>query len=83
MAQGLHAATQELLPLKQVGPVAAVVPLPDPARNAQCLLMNMTTNDDIKAFLGTFERIMTQEGWALRDWSCTLALLLTGEVQQA
>lgn len=52
----LHATMQELLSLRQTPP-AVMAPLPDPACNAHCLLMKITVEDDVGAFLGMFERV--------------------------
>lgn len=75
MAQGLHMVTQELLSLRQIA-LGVVLAFPNQAQDAQHLLTKLTANDDVEAFLGTFEKVTTQEGWALRDWSCALASLV-------
>lgn len=82
MAHSLYATTQELLSLLQVAP-AVVVSLPNPAQDTQCLLTKLTADDAVEVFLGTFERVATQDGWSPQDWSCALASLLTRQVQWA
>lgn len=53
---------QELASLCTVHCVpAAVIPIPDPTRDAQCLLSRMKANDDIKEFLTTFKQTVRHE----------------------
>lgn len=74
--------TQELLPFCQLA-LAMTTPLPDCTRDAQHLLSKMTSYDDIEAYLTTFKRVATREGWPLRDWAYILAPLLTREAKRA
>lgn len=77
MVWGLYITTQELLTLWQLTS-AVMTPLPDPTRDAHCLLNKLTGEDDIEAFLGTFEHVVHREGWPIRDWACTNTPHLTG-----
>lgn len=66
LAHGLHTVTQELLSLKQTL-ATAMVPLPDPASDAQCLLTKLIADNHVKAFLWIFERVAEKEGWQPRE----------------
>lgn len=79
LMQNPQVMTQELVTLRSAP--AAAIPIPDPARKAQKLIPNMTTDDDVKAFLSCFERTAECKDWLSRDWACLVAPLLTGEAQ--
>lgn len=47
------------------------------------MLTNLTVEEDIEAFLGTFKRVTEQEGWWPLDWAQIFTPFLMGEAQQA
>lgn len=62
---------------------AASVPVPYPAWDTHRLLLEMSSNDDKKAFLGMFEQKARHEGWTRDVCSRLIVPLMTGEAQQA
>lgn len=50
---------------------------------AHQVLTNLTEQDDVDAYLHTFELVAAGEGWSWGGWTTMLASFLTGEVQQA
>lgn len=62
MVWGLHATIQELLNLWQMAPAVATT-LPSPNQDAQHPLTKLSTDDDVRVFLGTFEDVTIREGW--------------------
>lgn len=52
------------------------VPLPDPRKYAQNLLLKLTPHDDLKVYLQTFNQTAECEGWPRREWSTILVPLL-------
>lgn len=82
LAHSLHTVTQELWSLKHM-PTVAVVPLLDPAQDAQHFLTKLNADGKIKRFLGTFKRVMEREGSCSRKWAHILTSLLISQVQWA
>ncbi len=58
-------------------------PLPDAGVKAHQLLVRLTDQDDVEAYLHTFEGIATREGWVREEWARLIAPFLTGEAQRA
>lgn len=83
VACGLHKMVMELIDLRQRAPLAAVVSLPSPSRKAQRLQTQLPAEDNMEAYLHTFEMVVRRECWPERDWSDVVAPLLTREVQRA
>lgn len=77
VGQARHA--EELVRLREE--TAARVPLPEPRATAHQLLTKLTSQDDVEAYLHTFEVVARREGWDQAEWAQLLALLLTGESQ--
>ncbi|MGL5295076.1 MAG: hypothetical protein ACRC9V_15200, partial [Aeromonas sp.] len=59
------------------------ISLPDARATAHQLLTKLTAQDDIEAYLHTFEVVATREVWNKSEWARILAPFLTGEAQQA
>ncbi|XP_053089540.1 uncharacterized protein LOC128318173 [Pangasianodon hypophthalmus] len=83
LARGLQTTTRDLLELKKMASSAAAVPRPDPCREAQLLLIKLTPDEDVEAFLLTFKRVAQRENWPREDWAPALAPLLMGVAQRA
>lgn len=59
--------------------VVAHVPLPEVANKAHQHLVRLSEQDDVEAYLHTFEVIATPEGWVKEKWAQIIAPFLTGE----
>lgn len=73
--------TDHVLGLLREATVARA-PLPDAKTTAHQLLTKLTAQDDIEAYLHTFEVVVTRELWDKAEWPKILAPLLSGEAQQ-
>ncbi|GAA6104209.1 olfactory receptor 4D10-like [Tachysurus ichikawai] len=62
---------------------AASVSLPNPGNDTQKILSKITVEDNLEAFLYTFEHTVDWDGWCRANLANTLAPLLTGEAQLA
>ncbi len=58
---------------------AARVPLQEPRATTHQLLTELTSQDDLEAYLHTFEVVARREGCDQAEWAQLLAPLLTGE----
>ncbi len=59
------------------------LPLPDAGDKAHQLLVWLMDQDDVEAYLHTFEVIATREGWVREEWARLITPFLTGEAQRA
>ncbi len=75
VSQARHA--EELVRLR--AETAARVPLQEPRTTAHQLLTELTSQDDLEAYLHTFEVVARREGCDQAEWAQLLAPLLTGE----
>ncbi len=75
VSQARHA--EDLVRLR--AETAARVPLPEPRTTAHQLLTKLTSQDDLEAYLHTFEVVAHGEGCDQAEWAQLLAPLLTGE----
>ncbi|XP_053505891.1 zinc finger protein with KRAB and SCAN domains 4-like [Ictalurus furcatus] len=82
LAHSLQAVTQELVALRTATPAAATH-LPDAGREVRRLLPPLKPEDDIEAYLETFESIARREEWDRDEWPRILGLLLSGEARTA
>ncbi|KAI7813969.1 hypothetical protein IRJ41_005290 [Triplophysa rosa] len=80
LAQRQESTDQAMGMLREAA--AARVPLPDARSTAHQLLTKLTAQDDIEAYLHTFEVVATREAWDKAEWARILAPLLTGEAQR-
>ncbi len=62
---------------------AARPPLLDAGVKAHQLLVRLMDQDDVEAYLHTFEGIATREGWVREEWARLIAPFLTGKAQRA
>lgn len=62
-AQSMRVATKELC----MGPQVTAIPLPDSGHAAQRLLTKMMAEDNMEAFIKTFEQTEMCEGWPQWD----------------
>ncbi|XP_053479304.1 uncharacterized protein LOC128606843 isoform X2 [Ictalurus furcatus] len=81
-AHSLQAVTQELVARRTATPAAATH-LPDPGREVQHLLPPLNPEDDIEAYLETFESVARREEWDRDEWPRILSPLLSGEARTA
>ncbi len=75
VSQARHA--EDLVHLR--AETAARVPLLEPRATTYQLLTELTSQDDLEAYLHTFEVVARREGCDQAEWAQLLAPLLTGE----
>ncbi len=61
---------------------AGCLPLPDAGVKAHQLLVRLTDQDDVEAYLHTFEVIATREGWVRDKWARLIAPFMTGKCNE-
>lgn len=63
--------------------LAVAIPIPNPSHEALRLLTKLGADEDVEAFLTTFERLARRQQWSMGSWSHALVPLLTAEAQPA
>lgn len=79
LVQSLCMARQELLVLKKKPCSGALVPLLHPCQDTQHLLTNLCIEDDVEAYLETFEWVALCKHWEEEAWAQILAPFLWGK----
>lgn len=80
LAQSLHTATRELLELKRKP--CSTTSVPDPCQEVACILTKLTSEDDVEAFLLTYERVARYKEWEEKCWVDILTPFMSGEAQR-
>eukprot|EP00063_Salmo_salar_P078970 XP_014053805.1 PREDICTED: uncharacterized protein LOC106604004 [Salmo salar] len=83
LLQQLITAQQTTIELLQRQLSGREEPRVKPRAAAHAILPRLSKEDDIEAFLMTFERTATLEEWPPTEWASALAPLLTGVAQEA
>ena len=83
LLQQLITAQQTTIELLQQQLSRREEPTVRPRAAAHAILPRLSKEDDIEAFLMTFERTATLEEWPPTEWASALAPLLTGVAQEA
>ena len=83
LLQQLITAQQTTIELLQQQLSRREEPRVKPRAAAHAILPRLSKEDDIEAFLMTFERTATLEEWLPTEWASALAPLLTGVAQEA